>query len=140
MKTILITRFVVTDDYSLGDCYGIDEDCNKRPLAKSLERGWRDNKKRISCVPDGIYNLKLEWSNKFKRDLWELYGVKNRSECKFHAANFWRQLNGCIALGNAHKHIDDDGDLDVTSSRIAMKRLHSFLKGQEFSQVEIRTL
>ena len=128
------------DNYSLGHCFIIDENCNKHLIGVSLERGWKDNQKRISCVPDGIYNLKLEHSNKFKRELWELYVVPNRSECKFHAANYWRQLNGCIALGNKHKDIDGDGDPDVTSSRIAMARFHKALHGQRFSQVEIRTL
>jgi len=140
MKTLFISRFKVTDNYSIGHCYLVDEDCEKHYLAHTLERGWVDNKKRVSCVPDGIYNLKLEWSNKFKCNLWELYGVEDRSECKFHAANYWYELNGCIALGNKHKDIDGDGDPDVTSSRVAMKRLHKALQGQTFSQVEIRTL
>ncbi len=140
MKTLLITRFKALDDYYLGMIFVKDEDGMLTYLAKTLERGWQDNQKRISCVPVGIYNLKLEFSDKFGRDLWELYGVPNRSECKFHSANYWRQLNGCIALGNKHKDIDGDGDVDVTSSRVAMKLLHTALQGQRFSQVEIRDL
>jgi len=140
MKTILITRFKVTDDYSLGIAFIKHDNGLLEYLACSLERGWQDNQKRVSCVPVGIYNLKLEFSDKFGRDLWELYGVPNRSECKFHSANYWRQLNGCIALGNKHKDIDGDGDVDVTSSRVAMKLLHTALQGQRFSQVEIRDL
>jgi len=137
MKTLLITRFKITDNYSLGMIFVKDENGILTYLAKTLERGWKDNRNMISCIPRGIYNLKLEMSAKFGIDLWELYGVPNRSECKFHSANYWRQLNGCIALGNKHKDIDGDGDVDVTSSRAAMKLLHTALQGQRYSQVEI---
>lgn len=137
MKTLLITRFKVLDDYSLGMIFVKDEEGMLTYLAKTLERGWVDNQKNVSCVPKGIYNLKLEHSPKFNRNLWELYGVPNRSECKFHSANYWRQLNGCIALGHAHKDIDNDGDVDVTSSRKSLALLHVALQGQSFSQVEI---
>ena len=139
--TVLITRHKITDNYSLGKAYIKDtETCELSYLACSLERGWRDNKSNISCIPEGIYELKLEWSPKFKKELWEIYGVEGRSECKFHAANFWRQLNGCIALGNKHIDIDGDGDTDVTSSKNTMKLLHKALEGQRISQVEIKNL
>lgn len=91
----------------------------------SLERGWRDNKRNVSCIPEGMYTLKKEWSPRFKMDLWEIYGVEGRSECKFHAANYWHDLNGCIAPGIAVKDIDRDGRLDVTSSRASLERFHA---------------
>jgi len=139
--TVLITRHKITDNYSLGKCYIKNEEtCELTYLACTLERGWLDNKARVSCVPEGIYNLKLEHSPRFKKKLWELYGVPGRSECKFHAANYWRQLNGCIALGTKHIDIDGDGDTDVTSSRATMAKFHKALEGQQFSQVEIKNL
>ena len=131
MKQVIIDRFKITHNYSLGVCYVKHEDGSVDYVGKTLERGWRDNKSRVSCVPAGVYSLKLEHSPRFRKKLWELYGVPNRSECKFHAANYWRQLNGCIALGNKHVDIDGDGDPDVTSSRIAMKKFHSMMEGVE---------
>lgn len=129
--TVLINRFKVTDNYSLGDCY-IKHPCGKcEYVGKTLERGWRNNQSNISCVPEGEYDLRLENSPRFRKDLWELYGVPNRSECKFHAANYWRQLNGCISLGNKHLDIDGDGDPDVTSSRDTMKKFHNMMVGTE---------
>ena len=137
MKQVIIDRFKITHNYSLGVCYVKNEDGSVDYVGKTLERGWRDNKSRVSCVPAGVYSLKLEHSPRFKKKLWELYGVPNRSECKFHAANYWRQLNGCIALGNKHVDIDGDGDMDITSSRTVMEKFHEIMSGNNIARLEI---
>lgn len=137
MKQVIIDRFKVTHNYSLGVCYIKHEDGSVDYVGKTLERGWRDNKSSVSCVPAGIYPLKLEHSPRFNKKLWELYGVPNRSECKFHAANYWRQLNGCIALGNKHVDIDGDGDVDITSSKTVMKKFHDIMSGNNIARLEI---
>lgn len=140
MKEVIINRFKIEHSYSLGHCY-IKHDTGKLEyIGCSLERGWRNNQSMISCVPEGFYTLKLEPSPTFKKDLWELYGVPNRSECKFHAANYWRQLNGCIALGNKHIDIDGDGDPDVTSSRKTMKKFHEAMLGNNIAIVTINNI
>lgn len=138
MKTVIVKRFKVTDNYSLGYCYIKKGSCEEEYVGCTLERGWRDNKSNISCVPEGSYDLKLEYSPRFKKDLWELYGVPNRSECKFHAANYWRQLNGCIALGSEHTDIDGDGDPDVKSSRIVMKEFHKLMSDDKIAKIIIK--
>ena len=140
MKKVIIHRFKVTRNYSLGHCYIQHSDGIIEFVGCSIERGWRNNEARVSCVPEGIYDLKLDYSPRFKKDLWELYGVPDRSECKFHAANYWKQLNGCIALGRKHKDIDKDGDPDVTSSRLVMKEFHAKLAGQSQSTVKIENV
>lgn len=127
MKRIIINRFKVTSNYSLGEAFLELECCKTLNLGKSLERGWRDNERGVSCISEGTYEVRLEWSPRFNKYLWEIYGVPDRSECKLHAANFWRELNGCIALGNSHVDIDGDGDKDVTSSRNTMKKFHKLM-------------
>ena len=129
MKEVIIVRHKVTNDYSLGRCYIKNEDGCLDEIGVSLERGWQDNKSNISCVPVGNYELKLEYSPSFEKSLWELKGVPSRSECKIHTANFWKQLNGCIALGEKFVDIDNDGDLDVTDSDNTRKYFHSKMTG-----------
>lgn len=131
MKTVIITRYRVNNTYSLGMCYIQHEDGILDYVGVTVERGWNNNQNNISCVPKGIYDLRLEYSPRFRKNLWELYGVPNRAECKFHAANYAHQLNGCIALGNKHRDIDKDGIPDVTSSRNTMKLFHSMMTGTE---------
>lgn len=130
MKTIKIVRDWQDENQTLGKCTVYDE--SNKPLfsAMSLERGWRNNQSNVSCVPLGTYTVVLEWSPRFQQDLWELKNVPNRSECKFHSANYWYQLNGCIALGRALKDINKDGYQDVTSSKSTMKAFHKSLQGE----------
>lgn len=130
MKTIKITRTFQNDKQTLGVCTIYDEQNRAIFSGLSLERGWLDNKKNISCVPKGSYDVVLEYSNAFKKELWELKKVPNRTECKFHAANFWHQLKGCISLGSRLVDIDKDGYYDVTSSGNTMLSFHIALRGE----------
>jgi len=137
MKKVLVDRFDFKDDYTLSNTYIKHEDGKVDYVGVSIERGWKDNQNMISCVPAGTYPLKLEYSPRFKKDLWELYDVPGRAECKFHAANYARQLNGCIALGAKFKDIDGDGDIDVTSSKLTMAKFHKLMGDEKIAEVII---
>lgn len=125
---IKVHRFWQDENQSSGSCVVLDS--NNFPLfaGLSLERGWRNNERNVSCIPIGTYKVVLEWSNKFQTMLWEIKGVPGRSECKFHAANYWFQLNGCNALGLRYKKLNADKYRDLTSSRNTMKAFHQALK------------
>lgn len=122
---------------ALGTCFVYDEYGKQLFHGQSLERGWTNNEVGTSCVPEGVYPLKLENSPRFKKDLWELYDVPDRAECKFHVANYFWQLNGCIALGKNRKFIDGDSIMDVTSSRETMELFHAAMAGHTEAIVEI---
>ncbi len=137
MKKVLVIRDTIGRKLSLGLCIVTDENNNILFSSQSLERGWLNNARNISCIPAGIYKLKLEWSPKFQKDLWEIYDVPNRRECKFHAANFSRQLNGCIALGKERTDIDGDSFIDITNSRNTMKLFHKAMEGESISTLHV---
>jgi hypothetical protein len=128
MPIIKVTRKEKSDYQCIGEC-SVFIDNVEIFTSKTIERGDNDNRARISCIPNGFYDIVLEWSDRFKENLWEIKGVKNRSECKFHAANYSRQLNGCIALGEEVKDIDGDGNKDVTNSKRTMALFHLALNG-----------
>lgn len=102
-----------------------------------IERGDRNNQRNVSRVPSGIYPLVWEWSPKFRRNLYELKNVPNRSECKIHPSNFWDQLNGCIAPGIKLKDLDRDGYYDVTSSTTTTRAFERVLYGVKRTTIEI---
>lgn len=137
MKTIKIKRTFQNDKQTLGVCTVFDEHNRAIFSGLSLERGWLDNTRNISCVPTGTYMVTLEYSNKFKKELWELKNVPNRNETKFHSANYWYQLNGCIALGSRLIDIDRDGYYDIASSNNTMISFHKALKGETRAELII---
>ncbi|QQV89982.1 hypothetical protein M1M27_gp38 [Cellulophaga phage Ingeline_1] len=137
MKNIYITRDLFFDKQaSLGTCF-VFEGQEQLFKSESLERGWVNNQNMISCIPEGVYDVVLEWSPKFRKFLWEIKGVPNRSECKFHVANYWYQLNGCIALGNNRKFIDGDAIMDITSSGNTMNDFHAAMGNDKKARLHV---
>jgi hypothetical protein len=66
-------------------------------LCNTIELPWKNNEKRVSCIPEGRYFIRKRYSQKFKWHL-EVVDVKNRSYILFHPANnALIELNGCIA-------------------------------------------
>lgn len=88
-------------------------------ICYALELPWRDNQKRISCIPAGTYELeymKGSSSGKFKR----CYYVKNvtgRSEILIHVGNYPADTLGCILPGLSHNFNS------IWNSRAALNKL-----------------
>lgn len=136
MLKVCLFRDFFKDEATLGTLYVYDKE-KQIYKSESLERGWVDNKKNISCIPVGRYPLVLEYSNKFRKKLWEIKDVPNRSECKIHAANYWYQLNGCISPGYNRRLLDNDTILDVTSSNNQLKLFHKAMGSEIKSEIYI---
>jgi hypothetical protein len=45
--------------------------------------------------PDGNYVIRLEYSPKFQKYLWEFYGINGRTEIKFHRGVKLSHTSGC---------------------------------------------
>ena len=129
---VRLKRDEISDIQCMGICT-VEINGKKVFEAQSIERGDNNNQARISCYPPGVYPLVLEYSPRFGQNLWEVKNVFGRSECKFHAANYARQLNGCTALGESRYDIDKDGRKDVTNSRETMKKFHYALRKYKFA-------
>ena len=70
---------------------------NGKEICKTIELPWRNNKARVSCIPEGKYKIRKHYCKKFKWHF-ELLNVKNRSSIFIHPANdALKELNGCIA-------------------------------------------
>jgi len=102
-----------------------------------IERGERHNQRNVSNIPEGIYPLRFTWSPKFKRFVWLIDEVPNRSGIRIHPANFWTQLNGCVAPGIRLKDLNKDGYYDVTSSTRTTADFERVLKGLKETTIEI---
>ena len=72
-------------------------ECEGKFICYAIELPWKNNEKRVSCIPEGKYFIRKRYSPKFKWHL-EVVDVQNRSYILFHPANnALRELNGCIA-------------------------------------------
>ena len=66
-------------------------------LGFTIELPWLENKRSISCIPEGAYILKPRFSEKFKHHLL-VTNVPDRSLILMHPANdAKKELRGCLA-------------------------------------------
>ena len=126
MKAIL-TRIGHGETQTLGELDIFSDDDNLIYTCKTLELEEDVNAVRDDCIPKGVYKVVLRNSAKYG-DHFHVTNVPNRSLILIHAANYSRQLLGCIAVGKAHIDIDGDGLKDVTSSKATMAKLNEILK------------
>jgi hypothetical protein len=89
---------------------------------KTLELPFKNNDRRVSCIPEGVYMWKKHISPKFGATLW-IQDVANRSEILLHSGNFTSDTLGCILPGEKHSDINNDGVMDVTRSRNTMTKI-----------------
>ena len=72
-------------------------ECEGKLIAYTIELPWKQNEKRVSCIPEGKYFIRKRYSTKHKWHL-EVVDVTNRSFILFHPANnAQKELLGCIA-------------------------------------------
>jgi hypothetical protein len=143
MKRIYVDRFRQSDNATLSKISSPDDD---DLTLYGLERRWLHNRSDVSCIPAGVYCL-VPWTSPAHGDVWALVGgtvTPFVDDCPadagrwgnlFHSANYWSQLQGCLAPG-----LDEgskDGECCVWSSRKAMTRLRGFL-GDESAVVYVR--
>jgi hypothetical protein len=68
-----------------------------RLITYTIELPWQDNHARVSCIPEGRYELAKRWSPRFLRHL-QVMNVPQREYILIHPANdAMRELKGCIA-------------------------------------------
>lgn len=94
----VIERKWPKDKYIIGRMY-IDDVF----YSNTLERPDLSNKPNISCIPKGMYEVKLTYSSKFKRKLPLVMDVPGRSGIRFHKGNYVRDTEGCILIGENSK-------------------------------------
>lgn len=96
------------------------------PFGVSLERPWMENRRRVSCIPDGTYALGIRMSPKFRRSMLAVLDVPGRAGILIHGANHWSDLEGCIAI--AERKVDEEtirGDLSMVLRGLVQKAIHT---------------
>lgn len=115
-----------TEKERLGVGSVIDERGNVVFTFCTLELPYKNNQRQISSIDLGKYRVRKRFSEKYGNHF-ELISVKNRDKILIHVANFVRELKGCIAVGSAHKDIDNDGTKDLINSRKTLNKLNAIM-------------
>lgn len=131
---VKVTRLQQDETQSLGVLTIFDPLSNEIVFTcKTLELPDKNNASNISCIPLGVYDCEMTYSNAFKKPLYLIKDVPNRAGVRIHSANYVTQLRGCIALGAYHKDINGDGTTDLTHSGNTMKEFESILNKEPFT-------
>ena len=94
---LLLIRDTFTDKSTLGKLYFDGEF-----YGHTLELAWKDNEKRVSCIPKGVYEVKKRHTDesKYKYEHLHILDVENRELILMHVGNYPKNSKGCILLGN----------------------------------------
>jgi len=95
---------------------------------KTLELPWKENKKKISCIPEGSYLVKKRESHsKRPYDHFHIQNVPNRDWILIHIGNLYTHIQGCILVGEKFGDINKDGVLDVLNSTSTLTMLYAIM-------------
>jgi hypothetical protein len=109
----------------------------------TVEPMWADNKRRISCIPEGDYFLERHKSPKFG-DSAIIYGgtvskypdgIAERNLILIHPANRSSDLEGCVGLGDRLGYIK--GYKAVLNSRRTVAKFLDLLDPEKVYQLKI---
>ncbi len=139
-KNVSIKRISGDDKQSLG-VLTFNRGDGELFICKTLELGWHDNENNISCIPLGEYlcqwtkSPRLSAIHNTTYYTYEVLNVPNRSGIRIHSANYFNQLLGCIALGDAHKDINLDGELDIIHSGDTVGKFNNLMNKEDFNLI-----
>ncbi|MAG45057.1 hypothetical protein CL633_04185 [bacterium] len=95
--SLLLIRDTFTDKSVVSKLY-----LNGEFYGHTLELPWNDNKKGISCIPKGVYEVKKRHTekSKYKYEHLHILDVRDRELILMHIGNYPKNSKGCILLGN----------------------------------------
>lgn len=106
---LFLIRSDRTKACTLGDLL-LGKDMNGKWLCYTLEDPWHEEKVYgDTCIPEGTYEVVLDYSPHFKRTLPHLLGVRNFVGILMHGGNTKIDTFGCVLCG-MERRIDGLGN------------------------------
>jgi hypothetical protein len=97
MINLLLIRDTFSKKSTIGELF-----LNGERICDTLENPWVDNQRNISCIPEGIYPVRLRLPRESgTRDYIHLLvkEVKDRDYILIHIGNTAKDTSGCILVG-----------------------------------------
>ena len=117
---IEVKKFEFKDTYTVGKMY-IDNIYECYTLEDVVRTGAKVNGQ--TAIPTGTYNVIINHSNRFNRDLPLLENVPNFTGVRIHSGNTSANTEGCILVGTTWSGKDFIGN-----SKVAFNKLFEKLK------------
>lgn len=125
MKKVVVTRLSSLDDRTLGILH-VYHELQEQAKFCTLELAWKDNERRISCIPAGKYRMTPEIHAKFGRSF-RIHDVAGRDGIMLHRGNYTNDTTGCIIMGMRFADLDGKGWFEVSQSKQALDYLYQFI-------------
>ena len=97
MINLLLIRNTFSKKSTVGELF-----LNGERICDTLENPWQDNQRNISCIPEGVYPVRLRLPRESgTRDYIHLLvkDVKDRDYILIHIGNTAKDTSGCILVG-----------------------------------------
>ena len=97
MINLLLIRDTFSEKSTIGELF-----LNGERMCDTLENPWQDNQRNVSCIPEGVYPVRLRLPRESAtRDYLHLLvqEVPNRDFILVHRGNFPSQTQGCLLVG-----------------------------------------
>ena len=130
MKSLRLTRITTHPKQGTFGALTIDG----TPFSVDLEPSNMDNKKFLSCIPEGRYMIRPIVSPKFGKT-WEVVDVPDRENIMFHAGNWAFNTDGCIILAQHFGKLH--GRWAVLNSGNTFKAFLSTMDGEKEAELTI---
>lgn len=111
---------------------------NGQSVCWTLEEPWRYNQQDVSCIPEGRYPLRLEFSPSKGSKLWTIKDVPGRSYVRIHIGNTVDDTEGCPLTGTKPGHLY--GKRAVLGSRNAFKEFMAAMGSDEESEIMVKVV
>lgn len=95
---------------------------------KSLELPWKENRRSVSCIPEGEYDVIKEGpTTKRPYIYFRVLNVPGRDGILWHPGTYTSHIKGCTLPGEKLLDINEDGVLDITNTAKTLKKLVDLL-------------
>lgn len=96
--------------------------------AYTLELPWNENKRSVSCIPEGIYKVVREaTSSGHDYPHFRVLNVPKRSGILWHKITYVKDLRGCIGIVGEFYDLNKDSVPDAIKSGITLQSLYDIL-------------
>ena len=104
---------------------------NGERICSTIELPWKENKSRVSCIPEGRYELRNRYTPRFGNHF-VLMNVPGRSYILLHAANdALKEIKGCIASVTILTGEGEGGQARSALAKVVSIVYPAFVKGEK---------